>query len=543
MNILGIHTSYTSTTHDPSACLMMNGVVIAAIEEERLNRIKTSSGFFPVLAINACLNIAGIKITDIDIVVSDGASYLPLKYKILRSLQDHFGYSPVVELIYHPYAHAAGSFFSSGFNKALVVSVDGVGDKVSTLVLKAEKVSSTVKFTEIYRGGSDFSLGNFYTTFTNYLGFRSCEGEYKVMGMAAYGQPSHDLSGLIRFDSSQGVLCGNNADYQNIQYYTSINESSYNTDYIYSLTKTKRPVDTGGKFLPEHFNLAASVQEAFTVAYIDLITYFKLKTGEKNLCISGGCALNCLANKELLKSNFEKIYAMPAASDRGLSMGSAMYFAGLQGLSITPPSHMYLGKSYSNDQIIDTLEKYSINYKYYDDPYTECANDIAEGKIIGWLNGRSEFGPRALGARSILANPHKIGMKNTLNAKIKFRESYRPFAPAILKEDLDSFINTNADLSAMMFTIDAPDRLIKKIPEAIHFDGTTRVQRVDKGLDNYGFYTLLTEVKKQVSLGAVINTSFNLAGEPIVDSPTDAIRTFYSSGIDVLYLENIKIKK
>jgi carbamoyltransferase len=204
---------------------------------------------------------------------------------------------------------------------------------------------------------------------------------------------------------------------------------------------------------------------------------------------------------------------------------------------------MYLGGAYTNEQIANFLKKSSLDYEYLDDPYSECAADIADGKVIGWLNGRSEFGPRALGARSILANPLKLGMKDTLNAKIKFRESYRPFAPAILRENLEKFVSCNADLSSMVMTIDAPKSLVNKIPEAVHFDGTTRVQSVRPSKNKNGFYDLLKQVEKRMGFGAVINTSFNLAGEPIVDTPADAVRTFYTSGIDVLYLENIKLKK
>ncbi|NEO82891.1 MAG: hypothetical protein F6J87_01325 [Spirulina sp. SIO3F2] len=541
MNILGIHAAYTSRSHDPSACLIQNGKVIAAIEEERLNRIKTSTSLFPERAIRACIAMANISIHEIDVVVADGSTYPPLKDKINRSLVDSFGYSPPIELTHHAYAHCAGSFVSSGFDEALVVSVDGVGDQVATLICTAKKLGSSVEYKELYRGDITTSLGVYYSVFTNYLGFRSIEGEYKVMGMAAYGSSKHDLSNLLEFNPATGELVCKNNQFIDLENYTSVFEPSYKEKFIESLTGVRRPVYFSNGFQQEHFDLAASVQFQFQKTYLDLISYFLKKTGLKKLCLSGGCSLNCLANKELLGKPID-VYVMPAASDRGLSMGAAMYMASQTSQSVSPVQNMYLGRSFEPAEIKKSLDICGVSYTELSDPTIGCASAIAEGKVVGWFQGRSEFGPRALGHRSILANPQAAEMKDILNAKIKFRESYRPFAPAILESELNDSGLDNTHLPYMTFTVDVPSDLARKIPGAVHFDGTARVQSVSH--DNSPLFAgLLDQVQHQNGFGAVINTSFNLAGEPIVDSPHDAIRTFYSSGIDTLYLGNFKLEK
>lgn len=543
MIILGIHAAFSATSHDPSACLIIDGKVVAAIEEERINRIKVSSGFFPAKAVYECLKLAELRIEDVDIVASDGISSPTIKDKIRRSLVDLFGFSPEVELVDHPYSHCAGAFMSSGLDEALVVSVDGSGDKTSTLVCLAQRVGTSIKFKELYREGMSVSLGAYYTAFTNYLGFRTVEGEYKVMGMAAYGQDKFDLSEMIDFDRiSETIASRSKGAVFEQKNYSSLIEPSYNEEYIYRLTKVRRPVFSDGEFTQEHFDLAASVQAQFTRAYIGLIRHWLAKTKQRKLCLAGGCVLNCLANKEILGDGLDDIYVMPAASDRGLSMGSAMYAANINGENVLSVNNMYLGKSFDASQIKKTLQICGVAHKELSDPTADCANSIADGLVVGWFQGRSEFGPRALGHRSILASPRVANMKDILNAKIKFRESYRPFAPAILKADLERYYSSKIQFPYMTFTVDIPSKLAAKMPEAVHFDGTARVQSVSEK-DSDSFYGLLNEVRKISGIGAVINTSFNLSGEPIVDSPYDAIRTFYSSGIDALYLGNFKLTK
>jgi carbamoyltransferase len=543
MIILGVHSSYTGLTHDSSACLVINGRVVAAAEEEKFIRVKSASTFFPVNAIKACLKIAKIDIRQVQCIATDGVTYPQIKDKIIKSLQHYFKYSPRVEIFNHAQAHCAGAFFSSGFEKSLSISVDGSGDKISSSVEFYSKKKRSINYKKLYRSDYKNSLGSFYTVFTNFLGFKSIEGEYKLMGMAAYGKPVYDLSKIIYFNKKTGKIVTSKA-YQKLfdtKNYTSINEPSYSENFISKRFKVKRPINTK-KFTKKHYNLASSVQFQFTKTYLDLINYFIKKTNSEYLCLAGGCALNCLANKELLKKNLKGIYVMPAASDRGLSLGSAMICASKFQEPIKPVKTMLLGMSYNSKFIEKSLKKFGIRFKKLKNQFKDCAEDIKKGKIVGWFQGRSEFGPRALGSRSILANPNIKGMKNLLNSKIKFRESFRPFAPSILENSFKKYYGkTTADLTSMTFTVDIPKKLKKFLPEAVHFDNTSRVHLVNKS--NISFFKLLTEIEKKNNFGAVINTSFNLSGEPNVETPSDAIRTFFSSGIDILYIENYKIEK
>ena len=543
MIVIGIHTSFNSKTHDPSVALMVDGKLIFALEEERLNRIKTSIGHFPERALKKCLDYASLSIHDIDLITSDGITSPILKDKIHSYVLHMYGHCPKIKLYDHSTCHNYSSFFMSGFNSALSISIDGEGDGLSTNVSTLENRKGSYIHKNIYKSKNDFSLGNFYTAFTNYLGFRSVEGEYKVMGMAAYGNPKIDLSSVINF--SEGGLRGENyKKIFNINNYTSITEPSYDESFIYNLTKIKRTeINNNKEFTQEHFDLAASVQKSFETAYINLISFFVKQVNAKYVCLSGGCALNCLANKSLLKLGLKDFFVMPASSDRGISIGAAVLgtLENNQNL-FSEQKNMYLGPSYTNDQIINTLKSLNIKYEEIDDLYDDCFKSILENKIVGWHQGRSEFGPRALGARSILASPSSKGMKDKINSKIKFRESFRPFAPAILNEELTNHLDSSSRYRYMTFAIDTPNSLLKHIPETIHKDGTSRIQTV---LDNEGIYLydLLNNFKRNTFFPATINTSFNINGEPIVETPQDAIRTFYGSGMDTLYIKNFKITK
>lgn len=302
----------------------------------------------------------------------------------------------------------------------------------------------------------------------------------------------------------------------------------------------KKPVNTN-YFKQEHYDLAASIQDQFTKVYVQIIKFFIEKTKTKKITLSGGCALNCLANKELLRENVQ-IYVMPAASDRGLSLGAATMCLNKYSIKFKKKDTLFLGKKYSNKEIIKDLKDYNIKYKSLKNHHLDCATEISKGKVIGWFQGRSEFGPRALGARSILASPKIFNMKFKLNKKIKFRENYRPFAPSILKKTfLKYHKKVPADMTSMTIAININKKLKKLIPETVHFDNTARIHLVDH--KNKNLFKLLNCLQRKNKTGAVINTSFNLNMEPNVDSPKDAIRTFYSSGLDVLYLNNLKIEK
>ena len=546
MNIIGLHTSFNSKTHDPSVALIVDGQLVFAIEEERLNRIKTSMGYFPERAFIKCLEKSSLTIHDIDLVVSDGITSPFLKNKIKDYIKHIFGYCPAIKLYDHSTCHNYSSYFISGFNSSLTISVDGQGDGISTNVSYMNNSNNKYLYNELYKSNNKFSLGNFYTAFTNYLGFRSVEGEYKVMGMAAYGKPKIDLSSIINFNNITEDFEGKNYNSLfNIDNYTSITEPSYNEEFIYELTKIKRlNLSEGEEFTQDHFDLAASVQYAFETNYINLISHFVKKTNAEYLCLSGGCALNCLANKNIKKLGLKDYFIMPASSDRGISVGAAA-IAAIENNDLTKKNinqNMYLGISYTNNDIVETLNLLGINFIELNDLYDDCLTSVNDGKIVGWHQGRSEFGPRALGARSIIASPSIRGMKDKINSKIKFREKFRPFAPAILDTELSQYFQNTNQLKFMTFALDTPTNLQRNIQETVHHDKTSRSQSVNENDDIY-FYNLLNNFKKKSIFPSVINTSFNVNGEPIVETPLDAIRTFYGSGIEVLYINNIKINK
>ena len=305
MKILGLHVSFNGFSHDSSASLIVNGKVLAAVEEERFNRIKSSQLFFPQNSIKYCLKKAACKIKDIDVLVVDGISYKKIKDKVYKSMNFYFGYCPKIKVCKHPQSHSYGSFISSGYKEALVVSIDGVGDKISTLISKFKKDKEKIITKELYRDGLENSLGDFYGVFTNYLGFRLNEGEYKVMGMAAYGKPNYDLEKIIRFDTKKGRIVSNLKNIISRDINSNINEPIYNQKKIFKLTKVKKR-NTSEIFTQKHYDLAASVQKQFSKVYEQLITYYSKKSKLNKICLSGGCALNCLANNKLLKT-FKKV--------------------------------------------------------------------------------------------------------------------------------------------------------------------------------------------------------------------------------------------
>ena len=501
-----------------------------AIEEERLNRVKTSIGLFPSRAIKFCLDYAGISIEQVDCVASPGITTPELAEKIRCVLVHDYGYSPPIELLAHYLCHAAGAFYSSGYPDSLVVSVDGYGDKISTWVGRGNAGG----LSEIFKVDGVSSIGNFFAQFTEYLGFIRTEGEFKVMGMAAYGKPTYDLSEFLR--SSDYSYKTNTAELGASHRITSTFEPCVNHAYLQSRGFPKRH-SLSRQFSQEHFNLAASVQRAFEDAYLGMIS--RHRNISPRVCLAGGSALNCLANGKLLDV-FEDVFVMPAASDRGLSLGAALLLSAQKGNRAKPPKNMFLGGEYEDEPTMRIFDLHGISYERVDQPDLLAARDIADGKILGWHKGRSEFGPRALGARSILASPSRVGMKAEINRKIKFREEYRPFAPALLESEARGY-GVSKSFPFMTIATIPSKALAAKIPETVHADGTARIQTIaEQGEPLSGLLQSLREIGE---FPAVINTSFNLSGEPIVETPVDAVRTFYSCGIDVLYVGGLRLAK
>ena len=531
MYILGFHASFNGNNHDPSACLMKSGNIISAIEEERLNRVKTSLCYFPVKSIKALLAKEKITIKNINYIATTGISFKNFHKIIENSFLHSFGYCPKILIFPHHLAHAAGSYYSSGFKKSLVISIDGMGDGISTEIFQGN--NEKIKSIEIIgKNKRQCSAGNIYAVFTEFLGFTAAEGEYKVMGMAAYGKKVYNLDKLIKIRNDPFSIKANKKIFVNLKT-QSIFQPIANFKYLNKFFKARSPND---KFKQYHFDLAKSIQKKYEEILLRLVKEYK--NNNENICLSGGCALNSLANMKLFKE-FKNVYIMPASSDRGLSVGAAFLANKHLKKENVPISDMFLGLDYKKNIIQKFLTKNSIKYKECN-PFLSAAEDLKNGKVIGWVRGRSEFGPRALGARSILGLPSIKGMKNKINEKIKFREKYRPFAPVMLKDFAESNgILGNYDF--MTSTIFAPPSLKKILKETIHKDGTIRIQTVKK--KNHPLFNLLSSLKKKKLPPVLINTSFNLAGEPIVETPSDAIRTFYSSGLDVLYIEKFRITK
>jgi len=537
MKILGLHASFNSKTHDPAVALFIDGLLVFAAEEERFLRYKTSSGRFPEYSLRACLNYCQIDIRDIDIIAVDGATHDAMQIKIERAVSDIYGYCPQVRVVHHADSHCYSAYFFNPKPKALTISMDGYGDGVSTRVILFEDGNPK----HVYSGPPDKSLGDFYTAFTNYLGFKSIEGEYKVMGMAAYSRkPGGLLDRVMRFDDSTKIIQIDQTLFSTNDY-SSIYEPIYNKSFIDSLGFT-RPFD--GKHTQDHYDLAGEVQHTFQKTYEAVISHYSSACSVSSVMLAGGCALNVLANYHLSLSHPSiELDVFPAASDRGLCVGNALKIASdLMGPdTITPLSTLSfgLGVEYSNDSIVNALSSSGLSFIQCSEEtfYIRSAQLIDSGFVVGWFQGRSEFGPRALGFRSIIANACSVGIKDKINSKIKYREKYRPFAPAILENSLSRF-QSDIKCSPYMTTAFDVSSDADIFRDTVHHDGTARVQTIDSIRSPYLFKLLRQLESDRSSPYCIVNTSFNLAGEPIVETPRDAIRTFVSSDLDALCIGN-----
>lgn len=537
MIVLGLHGGVTIGQHEPAACLVIDGKVAALCEEERYLRIKSAYGYLPYYSILACLNMANIKWEDIDLVVMPGVTYDDFAQRITAYLQHNFGSCPPVELIHHQQAHIATSFYGSGLEESMVLSLDATGDGASSMLGYASKTNGVTILEQI---PTNQSLGFFYTLMTYYLGFTDGD-EYKVMGLAPYGKPNIDLSSIIRPTSA-----GWEFDWSFVRQQPSLKspfEPSY-SDKVSKLLKQPNRLPKG-EMTQFYQDVAASTQAAFEECLLSLVKSLKRRApGYKNLCYAGGVALNCSANKKVLYgAGLDNFYVSPVSSDRGLALGCA--YAGAVKLGDKPwqLATPYLGSSYSNDHIKNELVANGISYREVTDPTKVGAELLAANKILGWYQGRSEAGARALGNRSILASCGSVEMRDKLNAKIKYREKFRPFAPAALYEDSEKyFYSQQKDLPYMCTTVDVVPDFAAQIAAIVHVDNTARLQTV-RSSNNSIFYDLIANYKALTGIGVITNTSFNLKGQPIIETPRDAIMTFYGCGMDALILNNFVIEK
>lgn len=541
MYILGINGGVRMGYQDVSAVLLKDGEVIAAIEEERVSRVKHAPHQLSEKAITEVLDIAGIQITDVDIVATHGETWGDNFGKALKAyFVDTFGYCPTIKRYHHHTCHGASAYYASGYDEALVISIDGSGDGVSTQVC----VGRNGKMEVIDRLGRPNSLGLFYSVITQYCGFVKDSGEYKLMGLSSYGDGSKvDMSPLLKLtDKGQYEF--------DTKYLVKIEPgqaqpSRQQAFFSRELIDLLGPNRTKSMKLDQRLmDISAAAQHKLEEALLHVAKYHVEQTGIKKICLAGGVALNCVANQKLMDSGIaDEIFIQPASSDAGISLGAAWLAANEQGFSIPKPEHVYWGRTFSNEAIKDILDQLHVPYSYVEDPSLTAAEAISKGKVVGWFQGGDEFGPRALGCRSILADPTDPDMQSRVNLKIKFRESFRPFCPSVLEEDSPKYFEgAQAIAPYMTITYKVKPEAQKQLPAITHVDGTARIQTVTEK-QNARYYKLLKYLKELNGHGVTMNTSFNRNNEPIVHSPIDAVSAFYGSGMDMLVVGNYMLSK
>ena len=593
MRILGISSYY----HDSAAALIVDGAIVAAAQEERFTRKKHDSDF-PKNAIDFCLNEAGVKLSDIDFVTFYDKPFLKferlletylafaprgfrsfrmaipvwLREKLfqknlleteLKNYDSQFDVNSKLRFSEHHFSHAASAFYPSPFDEAVVLTMDGVGEWATTSVSIGQGHNLNV-VRELH---FPHSLGLLYSAFTYYTGFKVNSGEYKLMGLAPYGQPKYhntiiekliDIKpdGTFRLDQSYFDYC------------VGLTMTNSRFDALFG-QPARKAEDQLTQF---HMDIAASVQSVTEEIVLRLTRSLASETGIRNLCLAGGVALNCVANGRVFRDGrFEKVWIQPASGDAGGSVGSALalyhqqlgkpriqskFFDGMNG--------SFLGPSHAQGDVERRLRELGAVFTVLEDGdlLDATAQALADEKAIGWFQGRMEFGPRSLGGRSILADPRSPKMQKTLNLKVKYRESFRPFAPSVLREDVSEYFELDIDSPYMLIVADVnKDRRremtpseqalfgIEKlnisrsdIPAVTHVDYSARIQTVHQET-NPRYHALLSRFKSLTGCSVLVNTSFNVRGEPIVCTPEDSFRCFMGSEIDVLVVENCYLRK
>jgi carbamoyltransferase len=539
MYILGINGGVRIGYRDASAVLLQDGQIVAAIEEERLNRTKGSPSQLPEMAIHQVLKIAGISMQDVAVVATHGSTWGEQYLAVLKNfLKTNFGHAPDIMRFHHHDCHAAGAFFASGFENAAILTVDNSGDGISTQISKGTASGIEV----VGRWERPNSLGLFYGMMTQFCGFTRDSDEYKLMGLAPYGKANIDLQSILNISNSDYEL---NTDFiQSIlpgQPQPTVQQAIYNE----KLEQLLGPRRFEQQPMTEHYlNIAASAQKHLEVALVMLVKKAIRLTGQKKVCLSGGVALNCAANKVLMNlPEVEALYIQPAGGDAGISQGAA-YLASLEkGIKPKAMPHTYWGTAFSNDELRIALNNTGVAFRVISDPAETAARLVANGKVIGWMQGAMEFGPRALGSRSILANPAAQDIKSLVNQKIKFRESFRPFCPSVLEEDAALYFQGKQAVAPYMtINYDCTAKAQKEIPGVVHVDQTARIQTVDSATHPL-YRKYLEQLKEYTGHGVSLNTSFNVNRQPIVHNPYEAIGTFFSSGLDALVMGEFVVEK
>ncbi len=591
--ILGISAFY----HDSAASLIKDGEIIAAAQEERFTRKKHDSGY-PKNAVNFVLNFAKINLSQVNHIVfyekpflkferlletyvafapkgfSSFAKAMPIwlreklfqKKLILDYLKSHdnnFKDENKILFSEHHLSHAASAFYPSPFEEAIILTADGVGEWATTTVAIGNGDKLEIK-KELH---FPHSLGLLYSAFTYYTGFKVNSGEYKLMGLAPYGKPIYVdqiINNLIDLKEDGTFIL--NQKYFN--YSTGLTMTNDKFDKLFNNPPRKPDKDKITQF---HMDIAASIQNVTEKIMLRLAKSLKEEYKLNNLCLAGGVALNCVANGKILKEKiFENIWVQPAAGDAGGSLGAALAFWHIdlnqkrKNVFKDNMQGAYLGNFFSNDEIKKTLDEIGAEFikKDEDELIEKTALEISNGKAVGWFQGRMEFGPRALGNRSILGDPRSDKMQKNLNLKVKYRESFRPFAPSVLKEDVSNWFELNTDSPYMLFvsnikkekTLDMTDEQKKlfgidllnikrsEIPAVTHVDYSARIQTVYQNT-NERYYKLIKKFKEITNCPVLINTSFNIRGEPIVNTPQDAFNCFMGTDLDILVIGDYYLEK
>ncbi len=591
MIILGISAFY----HDSSACILQNGKIVAAVQEERFTRIKHDSSF-PKHSIRFVLDFLGLNLSNVDKVVFYEKPFLKferlletylafapkgflsftkaiplwikdklyqkiLLFKKLNEIDNNFVDKKKLYFSEHHLSHAASAFYPSPFEEAIILTIDGVGEWATTTVSIGKKEKIEIK-KEIH---FPHSLGLLYSAFAYYLGFKVNSGEYKLMGLAPYGEPIFKKKIMNLIDVKDDGSFRLDQSYFN--YATGLTMTNKKFNKLFG----QNPRNENEEISKFHMDIASSIQSVIEEIILKISRSISKEYGIKNLCLAGGVALNCVANGRILENKiFENIWIQPASGDAGGALGAALAFWYIQEKNsriIDKDDSMngsFLGPYYSDIEIKKELEKLDAHFEFfpYDDLISKTADSLSKQKVIGWFQDRMEFGPRALGNRSILADPRPENMQEKINLKIKFRENFRPFAPSILFEDVSNWFNLDIESPYMLIVTKLlADKIINNkiknkepfgferlkfkrslVDATTHVDYSARVQTVN-GKFNKKYYDLLTKFKQKTNCPLLVNTSFNVRGEPPVNTPKDAFSCFMSTNMDVLVIGNYFLKK
>ncbi len=589
--ILGISAFY----HDSSAALIGNGDIISAVQEERFTRVKHDNRF-PYKSIKYILQNSNLKLENLSAIVFYEKPFLKferlletyvafapkgyrsfsasipiwLKNKLfqkklildeLKKIDKSFVDNKKLKFSEHHLSHAASAFYPSPFEDAIILTLDGVGEWATTTLSRGSKNSIEI-LEEIH---FPHSLGLIYSAFTFYLGFKVNSGEYKVMGLAPYGEPKYKnliLDNLIDVKNDGSFRL--NMDF--FDYATGLEMINHKFENLFKRKRRSPEAESLDQF---HMDIASSLQLVIEEIILKICKDISKKFHKPNLCLAGGVALNCVANGKIIESGlFKDVWIQPAAGDSGGSLGAALAYWHEElknkryGIAEDKMKGSYFGPSFTNDEVKKKLDELGANYKFLEDDQLNeiCAKLVSEGKAVGWFQGKMEYGPRALGNRSIIADPRSDTMQKNLNLKIKFRESFRPFAPSVLEDKSKEYFKINRSSPYMLITSKISDNLKTEIKDknlkglnmidqkrsriqaVTHVDYSARVQTVSKKF-NKKFYDLISRFYKITGYPILINTSFNIRGEPIVCNPEDAFKCFMGTNLDVLIIENFILLK